>query len=101
MQKRPATPEEIAKTLKECQEAQPNIDFEKKHAESLAEGYKDETCECGLVYLAFHHYVACRKQGCPMSCGKTLFELWDEDLKKQIAEEEAKGTMGGLPEGGL
>ena len=91
--KRPATPEEVEKTLLEHMQlfndrnpshAEPDEEYwRKKLAEAEAEGYKNEVCECGLVYLAFHHYVTCRRKECPFSCGKTLLEMWQEDLDKE------------------
>ena len=44
--------------------------------EAIAQGYKDEVCsECGTVILAFHHFLRCKSETCPMkekdSSGKT------------------------------
>ncbi|MEK7570553.1 MAG: hypothetical protein AAB515_03905 [Patescibacteria group bacterium] len=36
------------------------------YAEALAEGYKDKVCsECGIVLLAFHHFIRCGSETCP------------------------------------
>jgi len=44
-----------------------NGDQKKLHAEAVAEGYKDELCpECGVVFLAFHHFIRCQSETCPM-----------------------------------
>jgi len=54
---------------------------QRKIAEAVAEGYPDEdaTCtKCGVVFKNYHHYIRCDERPCPMSCGKTLFELWAE-----------------------
>jgi len=38
-----------------------------RHAEALAQGYKDETCsKCGTVFLAHIHFVRCHAKPCPM-----------------------------------
>lgn len=60
----------------------------KLHDESLSEGYKDEICPtCGVVFLAHKHLVRCYIKPCPMSCGKSLLDLWMEELDKRILEE--------------
>ncbi len=34
---------------------------------ALLQGHKDEVCgECGTVLLAFHHFLTCRSETCPM-----------------------------------
>lgn len=34
---------------------------------AVAEGYKDEVCPgCSTVLLAFHHFIRCSKENCPM-----------------------------------
>lgn len=45
-----------------------------KQDEAEAEGYKNETCSCGNVFLAFHHYTTCKEKGCPISNGVPLIE---------------------------
>ena len=50
-------------------------------AQAVAEGYPDvdETCsKCQRVFKNYHHFLHCEEDACPMSCGKTLFELMDE-----------------------
>jgi hypothetical protein len=103
LNKRPATPEEVEKTLLEHMRiynrnnpnhAQPEEYWRQKLAKAEADGYKNEVCECGMVYLAFHHYVTCQKKECPFSCGKTMFELWQEEIdqikKINMTEEWVK-----------
>jgi hypothetical protein len=54
---------------------------QEKIAQAVTEGYpdKDETCpECKLVFKNYHHFIRCDRRPCPMSCGKTLFEMWAE-----------------------
>jgi len=48
--------------------------WEQKQEEAVAEGYKSEICSCGVTFLAFHHYVDCRKEGCPMSDGVSVLD---------------------------
>ncbi len=50
--------------------------------EAKGEGYKSERCECGAVFLAFHHYTYCRQDGCPMSDGITQLERWQKSLEE-------------------
>jgi len=80
MKKRPATPEETEAALlahmhqfNTC-----NPGFEKPEnkwrtdlATALTEGIKNEVCQCGNVFLAFHHYTTCNRDGCPFNCGHT------------------------------
>ena len=52
------------------------------HAQAIAEGYKDEVCkECGVMFLAHIHFIRCDHSKCPMSSGKTFFEMWLEETK--------------------
>jgi len=40
-------------------------------AAAIEEGYKDEVCaDCGVVFLAHHHFVSCPRLDCPMKDGK-------------------------------
>ena len=49
------------------------------HDKCLSEGLKDEYCSsCGVVFLAHHHFLQCGKPNCPMSNGKTFFEMMKE-----------------------
>jgi hypothetical protein len=54
----------------------------------LAEGYKNETCECGVTYLAFHHFTTCREEGCPFSDGVSLLDR----MKESCESSEPSGT---------
>ena len=39
----------------------------KLHARAIKEGCKDEVCpECGIVLLAYQHFLPCRSSTCPM-----------------------------------
>lgn len=70
MDKRVATEEEVTTTLAQWQIENPTLDSKAKHQEALAEGYKDEVCpKCGAVFLAFHHFVMCDDENCPMKDG--------------------------------
>jgi hypothetical protein len=54
---------------------------QEKIAQAVAEGYPDvdEVCsECGTIFKNYHHFVQCDRRPCPLSTGKTLFELWKE-----------------------
>ena len=60
------------------------------HATALAEGYKDEVCnKCGLVFMAFHHFVRCQDPTCPMIArdkdgkSKTVLEMMLSGLKAE------------------
>jgi hypothetical protein len=38
-----------------------------RHAQALADGYKDETCpKCGTLFEAHIHFVHCTARPCPM-----------------------------------
>jgi hypothetical protein len=70
-EQRAATKKEIATEMTIWQAANPTLNAEKKHQEALAEGYKDEVCpRCGVVFLAFYHFVKCSEDICPMKDGK-------------------------------
>ena len=86
--KRDATPEETEKALKDnaLRWNAMNPSFQEteqywrdKQDEAESEGYKSEVCRCGTVFLAFHHFCACREDGCPMSDGVSLLERMAED----------------------
>lgn len=43
------------------------MEDEHRHAQAIAEGYKDETCgECGRLFPAHVHFIRCSKRPCPM-----------------------------------
>ena len=52
--------------------------WENKLKEAIEEGYKNETCECGVTALAFHHFTTCKKDGCPISNGISLLDMLKE-----------------------
>jgi len=81
--KRDTTPEEEEAALLQNADywnrCNPNFEisveeWRNKLTEAKAEGYKSEVCECGITFLAFHHYTTCKKEGCPFSDGVTLLE---------------------------
>ena len=38
-----------------------------RHATAVKEGHRDEVCsECKGVFLAFHHFIRCDSESCPM-----------------------------------
>lgn len=42
-------------------------DYDRRHAEALAEGYRDETCvHCGTFFAAHIHLIRCNWPACPM-----------------------------------
>jgi len=93
--KRPATEEEVAKAKKDqiawmrqngCDDPEGTV--ERNLAEALSEGYKNETCSCGLTYLAFHHFVTCRQADCPFSDGVSLLER----LEQSCESSDGSGT---------
>lgn len=81
--KRPATDEEAAEALRihawrwnaMNPDSQISDDvWQGKLDEAIAEGYKNEVCSCGNVFLAFHHFTTCRTDGCPFSDGVSLLD---------------------------
>ncbi len=60
----------------------PLADWEKRLNQAKAEGYKSEKCECGVVYLAFHHFTTCRDPDCPFSDGVSLLQQLSQDLQE-------------------
>ena len=51
------------------------IGRERQQAEAEAEGYKTEVCSCGLTFLAFHHWVRCEQDGCPLRGEKSMLDI--------------------------
>jgi len=49
--------------------------WEQKQAEAEGEGYKTEVCSCGMTFLAFHHWVRCEKDGCPLRGEKSMLDI--------------------------
>ena len=91
--KRLATNEEVERCLYAhaerwnlCNPNQP-IDvgeFRLRKEQAEKEGYKNEVCgECGGVFLAFHHFLTCRQDGCPMrdQSGKSVLDHMVESLE--------------------
>jgi hypothetical protein len=56
--------------------------WKNKLAEALKEGYKNEVCSCGVVFLAFHHFTTCSRENCPFSDGISLLDRLEESLGK-------------------
>jgi hypothetical protein len=95
--KRPATPEEEEKALLDnagyWNRSNPSYaksieTWREMLAEAKKDGYSTEVCECGVVYLAFHHFVTCRKKDCPFSDGVTLWERMDQAAKTDTGKKE-------------
>ena len=99
--KRLATEDEVEEALKQhaawcSHEGTTDMtldDLREKLEVARGEGYKDEVCECGVVFLAFHHFVRCEDKDCPFKDGgpsvleqimpregEHLQELWREDV---------------------
>lgn len=85
--KRPATEEEALKALQDHAShwnfCNPSFEiampqWQAKQDQALAEGYLNETCSCGCVYLAFHHFTRCNAEGCPFNCGKSVLQMLGE-----------------------
>jgi len=90
--KRPATPEEVEKTIlshmngwNRCNPgfAENEQHWRDKLVKAEAEGYLNEVCECGMVFLAFHHYTTCEDKKCPFSDGVTMLERMENSLKEE------------------
>lgn len=97
--KRPATEAEIAEAKRthiawmvaqNCygDEGEVTARVEKKLAEAMAEGYKNETCSCGTIYLAFHHFTTCREEGCPFSDGVSLLDRMESCESSELSGTE-------------
>ena len=54
-----------------------------KQTSALKEGYKNETCSCGITFLAFHHFTTCQDQNCPFSDGISLLDRLIIDEKDE------------------
>lgn len=100
--KRPATDEEVSLAKwRQCQWMTHNSYDDKdgdefvahvdaKVAEAKAEGYKNETCSCGLVYLAFHHFTRCQVDGCPFrdGNGSMLERIFDAATSQETTDAD-------------
>jgi hypothetical protein len=65
-------------------------DGKRRHSEAVAEGYKDEVCsKCGAVLLAFHHFLRCDREDCPMKLrdknghAPNFFEMMENGVPDQ------------------
>ncbi len=70
MTKRESTPQESEDAIRLLQQYDSGFNRGKQWDECLAEGLKDETCECGRVFLACQHFIMCFTDGCPMKSQK-------------------------------
>lgn len=52
----------------------PMEEWQQRQKEAMNEGYLNETCECGVVFLAFHHWTNCQRVGCPFSDGVSMLD---------------------------
>jgi len=65
-----------------------NVEDKKKHDECITQGLKDEIClKCDRLFLAHIHFVACENKPCPMSNGKTFWDMWIEALEAKENNE--------------
>lgn len=93
MNKRDATPEEeeaaLIANFERWNRCNPSFtislrEWREKDLVAKQDGCKAEVCGCGVIFLAFHHFVDCRENNCPMrGNGGTLFEQWNEELEEQ------------------
>lgn len=68
--KRIATDDEVAAEVAR-QVSWGVTDAETRNATALTEGYYSERClECQQTLLAYHHFVRCERQSCPMKDGQ-------------------------------
>jgi hypothetical protein len=81
--KRPATEAESKAAIKFCIDT--SMDVEARRNEAIAEGYKDEVCDCGRLFLAHHHFVRCDVSGCPMRSadGKSLAQMMLDRMEEK------------------
>ena len=98
MNKRPAAPEEVEKALMEhmryFNSNNPNFSeseesWRDRLAKAEAEGYKNEVCECGVVFLAFHNFCTCQREDCPFNCGKSLIDMWYDGIIESQEKSES------------
>ena len=60
----------------------------KDYDECIKKGYKDEFCsKCNQLFLANVHFIRCADPNCPMSNGKSLLDMWKEQLDKDADEK--------------
>jgi hypothetical protein len=60
-----------------------------EHDKCIKEGLKDEFCpKCNRLFLAHIHFIACDNDQCPMSNGKTFF-----DMLLELEENSEKNTI--------
>lgn len=95
LSKRPATDEEVQRALQQHIAYLQHNGYtnaaemaKTKLQEALDEGYKNETCECGLTFLAFHHYTTCKKDGCPFSDGVSLLDRLSQSIEDAWKEDK-------------
>lgn len=85
IEKRPANTEEVeaAIALRVSIGSITAEEFKKLYDEAVGEGYKDEVCRCGTIFLACSHFVNCASPDCPMKTkgGSSL-------LRALLGEEE-------------
>jgi hypothetical protein len=65
-------------------------DLVKLQAEAEAQGYVDETCpKCGTVLKAYHHFIRCDANPCPMVSKRDPRTL----LQKFIDGQDVEGDQ--------
>lgn len=91
----PVSPEELERELERYKkEFSEYFDPYKKREEALKEGYKDEKCEkCNAIFLAYHHWVRCDNEDCPMRTNTSLLNVLDDTTYINILDDNAFEKM--------
>ena len=98
--KRPATDSEVTTAMalhaRQWNLSNPSFEhpdefWQATQDKAISEGYKNEVCSCGVVFLAFHHFTTCRKVGCPFSDGISLLDRLVESCELQPVEPAEGG----------
>ncbi len=89
MRKLIPTQEEIDFTIKLCafnlNETEEQIRNRIKQAEIEDENHKNEKCpKCKGIFLAYHHFVMCNNDDCPMKSKidkRSLLDMWTDVIE--------------------
>lgn len=82
---RAATEQEVKDALYRHSLRNPDSDGQALLDKALGEGYKNEVCaKCDTVFLAFHHFVMCGYEDCPMK-GKDSRSILDQ-LRDEVRD---------------
>ncbi len=93
----PPIPDE---TLIQQRHERMTADEKERHAKAIKEGYKDEVCpreDCRTVLLAFHHFLRCNPNTCPMigDNKKSLLTRLQEHIDGPGNDKAAEKPVGG------